>query len=48
LHEAAAELEQACVEGASDTSVDDMVRKVSKRLDEIIAELGALDSARVS
>jgi len=48
LHEAAAELEQACNEGTHDTSIDDMVRKVSKRLDEILDELRALEGARVS
>jgi len=48
LHEAAAELEQACVEGVRDTSVDNMVHKVSKLLDEVIDELRALESARVS
>ena len=48
LHEAAAELEQACVEGVRDTSVDDMMHKVSKLLDEVIDELRALESARVT
>jgi signal transduction histidine kinase/DNA-binding response OmpR family regulator/HPt (histidine-containing phosphotransfer) domain-containing protein len=48
LHEAAAELEQACVEGARDTSVDDMVHRVSKRLDEVIDELRALESTHAS
>ena len=48
LYEAAAKLEQACVEGVRDTSVDDMVHKVSKVLDGVIDELRTLESARVS
>ena len=48
LYEAAADLEQACVEGARDTSVEGMVSKVSNRLDEVIDELRALDSVRGS
>ena len=48
LHEAAAELEQACVEGVRDSGVDDIVHKVSKLLDKVIDELRALESAHVS
>ena len=48
LHDAAAELEQACAEGAHDTSIDDVVRKVSKRLEEVIDGLRAFDGAGVS
>ena len=42
MHKVAAELEQACAAGAVDTSVDDIARQVSQRLDEVIDELGAL------
>ena len=46
--EAAAALERACVEGARDADIDDMVHEVSNVLDEVIDELRTLESARVS
>ena len=39
LHEAAADLERACVQGARDSSVEDILHRVSTRLDVVIDEL---------
>ena len=41
LEEAAAALERACLEGARDADIDDMVRKVTNILNEVIDELRA-------
>ncbi|HSI60419.1 MAG TPA: response regulator [Ideonella sp.] len=48
LQEAAAALERACLEGAPDADIDDMLRKVSRRLDEVIDELRGTETGRVS
>ena len=48
LHEAAAELEQACVDGVRDTGVDELIAKVSKRLAAVIDKLRALETERAS
>ena len=46
LEEAAAALERACSEGARDADIDDMVRKVTNILNEVIDELRANGSVR--
>jgi CheY-like chemotaxis protein len=46
LEEAAAALERACSEGARDADIDDMVRKVTNILNEVIDELRAMGSVR--
>jgi CheY-like chemotaxis protein/HPt (histidine-containing phosphotransfer) domain-containing protein len=48
LEEEAAALERACLDGARDADIDDMVHKVSKKLDEVIDELPALEGMRAS
>ena len=45
LQQAATALEQACLEGARDTDIDDRVREVSSILNEVIDELRAIVSA---
>jgi CheY-like chemotaxis protein len=48
LEQAAAALERACINGAADTDIDELMRKVSKHLDAVIDELQAIETARVS
>ncbi|MEP6876803.1 MAG: Hpt domain-containing protein, partial [Burkholderiales bacterium] len=48
LQEAAAALERACLESAPDADIDDMVRKVSRRYDEVMDELRGTETARIS
>jgi len=46
LQQAAAALERACLEGAHDADIDDMVHEVSNKLNEVDDELRALESTR--
>jgi len=48
LEQAAAALERACVDGAADADIDDIMRKVSKHLGAVIDELRAVETARAS
>ncbi len=48
LQEAAATLEQACLEGASGAEVYDLLHKVSRQLDDVFDELQALETGRYS
>jgi signal transduction histidine kinase/DNA-binding response OmpR family regulator len=48
VQEAAAALERACLEGARDADVCEMVHKVSTRLGEVIEELRAVETSRAS
>ena len=45
LQQAATALERACLEGAGDADIDDVVREVSKKLNEVIDEIRGLESA---
>jgi HPt (histidine-containing phosphotransfer) domain-containing protein len=42
MQDAAAALERACLEGAHDSEVDDIVHEVASQLDEVIDELDAM------
>jgi CheY-like chemotaxis protein/HPt (histidine-containing phosphotransfer) domain-containing protein len=44
LEQSAAALEHACMEGASDSDVDSIVRAVSSKLDEVMGELRSLEA----
>ena len=48
VEQGAAALERACLEGAHDADLDDMVHKVSNRLEEVIDELRMIEATRAA
>jgi HPt (histidine-containing phosphotransfer) domain-containing protein len=48
VQQTAAALERACLEGARDADIDDLVRKASDQLDKVFDDLRALEAVRAS